>query len=161
PSITLRTFHVLALVSGLMTAAFAANSMRVLHNFAAPPADGEQPTAGLIADAAGNLYGTAVGGTTNNGIVFKLSPPSTQGGAWTETILYSFLGSTDGSDPAGGLIFDAAGNLYGSTFQNGYHNFCCGTVYELSPPTGGTGSWTLTVLYAFQGGADGNGPMGT
>ena len=75
--------------------------------------------------------------------------------AWTETILYNFAGGNDGSQPWGGLIFDSAGNLYGTTYLGGTSN--AGTVYELTPGKGG--AWTETVLYSFAGGADGTGPQ--
>jgi uncharacterized repeat protein (TIGR03803 family) len=109
----------------------------------------------VISDASGNLYGTtAFGGTDGAGIVFELTNPEGPGG-WTETVLYSFSGGSDGSQPWGGLIFDAVGNLYGTTFEGGASN--AGTVYELTPGTGG--AWTQTVLYSFAGGSDGSGPQ--
>jgi uncharacterized repeat protein (TIGR03803 family) len=78
-----------------------------------------------------------------------------------ETVLYRFLGGTDGSLPNSGVIFDRVGNLYGTTFQGGgtgcSDNAGCGTVYELSPAGSG---WTEKILYTFQGGADGNWPIG-
>src|SRR5205823_11877114 len=83
--------------------------------------DGANPNAAVSSDAAGALYGTTVsgGGPYNNGTVFKLSPPSTPGGAWTETILYSFGGGNDGVNPYGGLIFDESGARYGTTYIGG------------------------------------------
>ena len=135
-------------------------SETVLHNFHGNSPDGWNPHAGLIFDAAGNLYGTTSGGGTyGRGTVFELSP--TQGGLWTEKVLYSFGNSTDGVYPAyGALIFDAAGNLYGTTSSGGTHN-CqgnggCGTVFQLSPTVGG--AWTETVLYNFGNGTDGYSP---
>ena len=125
-------------------------------------ADGNGPYAGLIFDKAGNLYGTtSSGGTTPAGTVFELSPNGN--GTWTETVLYSFRGGRDGNSPMAGLVFDEAGNLYGTTLYGGSHREqrCrptgCGTVFELSPATGG--GWTETVLYRFSGGKDGNGPL--
>lgn len=116
------------------------------------------PYAGLIFDAAGNLYGTTVGGGDGSGTVFELSPAS--GGAWTETVLYTFNPSnSDGSYPYGGLTRDAAGNLYGATLQgggSGCNGFGCGTVFELTPSAGGT--WTETVLHSFGTGTDGQAP---
>lgn len=108
----------------------------------------------LIFDGAGNLYGeTGYGGTSGNGAVFELSPSS--GGSWTKKDLYDFNGGTDGSSPLGGLIFDEAGNLYGTTKTGGNgtgcHRDACGTVFELSPS--GV-SWSKTILYNFQGGAN-------
>jgi uncharacterized repeat protein (TIGR03803 family) len=114
----------------------------------------------LIFDAAGNLYGeTGYGGTSGNGAVFELSLSA--GGSWTKKDLYDFNGGTDGSMPLGGLIFDEAGNLYGTTKTGGNgtgcHSKACGTVFELSPAGG---SWSKTILYNFQGGAnDGATPL--
>src|SRR5258708_20085275 len=76
--------------------------------------------------------------------------------AQTETILYSLGGGSDGQDPAAGLIFDAAGNLYGTSIEGGgctRLNAGCGSVFEMSP--NGRGGWTEKVLYGFSGGADG------
>ncbi len=122
----------------------------VLHNFVGN--DGCNPVAALVFDAAGNLYGTtAVGGASGNGAVFELSPVSN--GDWSEAVLYSFTGGSDGAFPRGGLIFDATGNLYGTTYYGGsatcinYFGNSCGTVFELSPSA--NGGWTETVLYNF------------
>ena len=126
----------------------------VLHQFGTGT-DGAAAYGRVISDAAGNLYGTtALGGTSGAGIVFELTNLEGPGG-WTETVLYNFSGGSDGSQPWGGLIFDRAGNLYGTTFEGGASN--AGTVYELTPGTGG--SWTETVVYSFAGGADGSGPQ--
>jgi len=121
---------------------------KILHNFNNP--DGTYPSAGLIFDTAGNLYGTSVeGGTYNLGTVFELTP--TGGGGWTETVLHSF-GGADGSTPSASLVFDSAGNLYGTTGGGGtgscgQYQGSCGTVFELTPATGG--GWTETVLHDF------------
>src|ERR1035438_3767949 len=92
----------------------------VLHSFG-NGTDGANPYAvNLIFDAAGNLYGTTdQGGIYGYGTVFDLSP--SQGGGWTETVLYSFGNGTDAKAPLGGLIFDSAGNLYGTTLAGGIH----------------------------------------
>jgi uncharacterized repeat protein (TIGR03803 family) len=136
----------------------------VIYSFTGT-SDGSQPVAGLIFDAAGNLYGTtSLGGDNPScsdgcGTVFKLSP---SGNAWTETVLYSFAGTNgDGAIPTASLIFDAAGNLYGTTSLGGGGD-CgighCGTAFQLSPVTGG---WKETVLHAFIGAnGDGAGPQG-
>jgi uncharacterized repeat protein (TIGR03803 family) len=129
---------------------------KILYNFNAYP-HGSQPTANLIADASGNLYGTTfVGGAHEFGEVFKLTPNSK--GGWTQTVLYSFKGLTDGQNPYGGLIFDSAGNLYGTTYNGGTgpcngNNYGCGTVFKLVPNS--HGAWNENVLYTFQGGSDG------
>jgi uncharacterized repeat protein (TIGR03803 family) len=140
--------------------------------------DGSEPSGGLIMDAAGNLYGvTAYGGTGNCkllgilygcGTVYELSPPQQKGGAWTETILYSFPTAKQGYVPNGDLVFDSAGNLYGATsFGGGKGTTCdefyggnCGAVFELSPPKTKGGKWTEKVLHAFAGGTDGANPNG-
>jgi len=121
----------------------------VLHSFKGYPTDGSYPYAGVIFDAAGNLYGTTGGGGTYGvGTVFELSPAA--GGGWTETVLHSFNGS-DGHGPEAGLIFDAAGKLYGTTAWGGTGTDClntgCGTVFKLTPVAGG--GWTETVLHSF------------
>ena len=75
--------------------------------------------------------------------------------ASTETVLYHFTGGIDGGTPYAGLVFDQAGNLYGTTKSGGMYGH--GTVYELTPSEGG---WTETVLYSFTGGQDGDSPYG-
>ncbi len=131
----------------------------VLHSFDGGN-HGRYPNGSLIFDVAGNLYGaTSEGGTQDGGTVFELSPR--QDGGWTETVLRNFGHGGDGADPNGGLIFDAAGNLYGTTSQGGVHDCLeggCGTVFELTP--NGSGGWTETVLHSFGNGTDGNYPDG-
>jgi uncharacterized repeat protein (TIGR03803 family) len=123
-----------------------------LYPFSGPP-DGASPYNGVIFDNAGNLYGTTTqGGSSGNGAVFELSP---SGSGWTEKVLYSFAGGSDGSYPTAGLIFDQSGNLYGATASGG--TGAGGTVFELSPSGG---SWTHSVLYSFAGSAT-CGPWGT
>jgi uncharacterized repeat protein (TIGR03803 family) len=121
--------------------------------------DGATPAAGLVADVLGNLYGTTTsGGTSNLGTVFEVSPPGT---VWTETVLYNFAGGNDGANPYGNLIFDKAGNLYGTTISGGTSANCtggCGTVFELSPPAAQGDPWTEAVLYSFAGQSDGANP---
>ena len=118
---------------------------RVLHRFNYNGTDGYFPYGSLVFDAAGNLYGgTYDGGTYYDGIAFELTPNNR--GGWTEKILYSFYWGkgVNGGGP-GGLIFDAAGNLYGTTAAGGASNW--GAVFELSPSAGGT--WTQTILHSF------------
>jgi uncharacterized repeat protein (TIGR03803 family) len=127
----------------------------VLYSF--QEANGISPAGGVIFDSEGNLYGTTLyGGTYGNGTVYKLSPSSS---VWTESVLYSFHGTSDGGSPSSNLTFDAAGNLYGTAPYGGENcgGYGCGVVFELSPSSGG---WTETVLYAFTGGSDGAGPSG-
>jgi uncharacterized repeat protein (TIGR03803 family) len=106
--------------------------------------DGSNPQSGVIFDSAGSLYGTTYkGGSQSAGLVFELSPNS---GGWSETVLYNFCTQTncaDGSNPYGAPIFDAVGNLYGTTMAGG---LSAGTAFKLSPAGGG---WTETVLYSF------------
>jgi uncharacterized repeat protein (TIGR03803 family) len=116
----------------------------VLHSFTGA-ADGGHPNAGLILDAKGNLYGTAVNsGVGFGGVVFRLDPMG------NETVLHSFSGE-DGVEPYGGLIGDGEGNLYGTTFYGGTSNN--GVVYKLDA------KGNETVLYNFTGGADGGEPQ--
>lgn len=110
--------------------------------------DGTNPPAGVTLDAHGNLYGTtSLGGANGGGVVYEISP---SGSGWTQTVLYTFQGLSDGQNPVGGLVLDGAGNLYGTTFDGGINGG--GTVYELSPSSGG---WTFTTLYSFSGGYGG------
>jgi uncharacterized repeat protein (TIGR03803 family) len=147
-----------------------ASTETVLYDFCSQPlcADGSGPVAGLIMDAAGNLYGTTRSGgidrpNAGNGVVFKLTPNGT---GWTETVLYSFCPQTpscaDGAQPNAGLLMDAAGNLYGTTFRGGTPpGNDGGVVFKLTPDETGT-VWTETVLYRFcsqTSCADGSGPV--
>ena len=108
----------------------------------------------LLIDSVGNLYGVnTVGGAHGFGNVYELSARS---GKWTLTTLYSFEDQPDGASPYGGVIFDNAGNLYGTTYYAGANDV--GTVYKLTK-TGN--SWIETVLYSFKGGSDGDSPIST
>jgi uncharacterized repeat protein (TIGR03803 family) len=118
--------------------------------------DGALPWSGVILDAKGNLYGTTLyGGSYYLGVVYELTPPATAGGAWTQTTLNNFV-CTDGAYPASGLVFDAHGNLYGTTMGSVFSSsadYCGsdvdGTVFELSPSSAAVGGWTEHVLHAF------------
>ena len=128
---------------------------KVLYTFMANHKDGIGPDASLIFDQAGNLYGaTPDGGTSRNGTVFELTPHTN--GSWTEKVLYSFAGGTDGAIPQGGVVLDAAGNLYGNTLIGGNG---AGVVFKLTPKA--NGRWSEDVIYAFAGGDDGIAALGT
>ena len=117
--------------------------------------DGGNPLGGLIIDGQGNLYGTTnsggstsclVFGDTFCGVVFKLTPQTH--GRWKETVLHAFQNNArDGFFPYAGLAFDAAGNLYGTTYQGGAYNL--GVVFELIPTT--SGPWKERILHSFAG----------
>jgi hypothetical protein len=175
--ISVRWFLIVFLV--LACPAFAANwKEKVLYSFQGGANDGAYPAGGVVFDKAGNLYGaTTVWGpdscfpiANECGLVFQLAPPAKKGGPWTETILYQFQGKTsnDASVPAGGVVLDAAGNVYGTTAYGGTGDCVllgtsagCGTVYELSPPAKKGDPWTETLLYSFKSGNDGYFPWGT
>jgi uncharacterized repeat protein (TIGR03803 family) len=131
----------------LAPGAGAASKLKLLHTFKNNNKDGFFPYAGLIFNAAGNLYGTTEsGGANDRGTVFELTPNAD--GSWTESVLYSFCSLTncaDGDDPIAGLIFDQAGNLYGTTYVGGATSG--GTAFKLTPHS--DGSWTESVLYSF------------
>jgi uncharacterized repeat protein (TIGR03803 family) len=136
----------------------------VLYSFAGT-GDGCIPQYGrLIFSSKGALFGTTRGTTrvigAASGTVFKLKPPAPGQTLWTEKVLYSFKGGSDGSQPWAGLIFDSEGALYGTTYFGGPKNF--GTVFKLAPPAAGQTEWTETVLHRFHGvaGGDGENPAG-
>jgi len=123
-------------------------SENVLHTFAGPDGAGPQ-VENLVFDGSGNIYGTTMGGGIyNSGTTFELTP---SGGGYTETILHSFGLGTDGRSPLAGIVFDAAGNIYGTTAQGGTGSpqdcvGSCGTVYQLMPSSNG---WVENVLVEF------------
>jgi uncharacterized repeat protein (TIGR03803 family) len=125
----------------------------VIHTFTGYPKDGYYADTSPVLDKAGNVYGTTVeGGPDNGGTVYRVSPGKK--GKWKETILHSFRGFKRGNSPAAGIVFDEAGNIYGTTFWGGKHDW--GTVFELVAPVG-KGSYKEKILWSFTG-ADGLGP---
>ncbi len=156
----------LSLFSPLVFAAFSASAFgqtanyKVIHRFSGYPNDIEHPIGAVVFDKAGNMYGVGPGGgNDNDGAVFELSPDGH--GNWTETMLYNFcqnfdgLSCLDGQSPDAQMAIDAAGNLYGTTYQGGTGNESNplfpggGVAFELSPPLQQRGQWTETVLYNF------------
>lgn len=130
-------------------------SEKVLHNFVGM--DGALPYAGVIMDSAGNLWGTSsAGGSDNGGTIFEMSPRAD--GIWTEKVIHSFKRGPTGyvSGPLGGVVFDAAGNMYGTTYGGGpASQNCdpsensCGRVFELMP--GSNGKWSEKTFHYFSG----------
>jgi uncharacterized repeat protein (TIGR03803 family) len=145
---TLMYFHVNQMAS-------AQSTEQIIYSFNLQP-DGYFPTAPLVADGQGNLYGgTFIGGTYGKGCVFGLSR---SGSGWVETVLYSFTGGIDGNGPEGALTFDKSGNLWGATGGGGAYKE--GAIFELTP--NGGGSWSETVVYSFgASSSDGYGPQGS
>jgi uncharacterized repeat protein (TIGR03803 family) len=137
---------VVAAILLMLTAAIAApaQTYSVVYTFGGG-ADGDGPAAPLIADAAGGgLYGTtAGGGSSGNGVVFRIRPPG------YETVLHEFTGP-DGAVSVAGLVSDAVGNVYGTTAFGGEGS---GVVFKVDPTLG------ESVLHAFSGGSDGATPQ--
>lgn len=128
-------------------------AIKTLHQFTG--ADGSGAQGPLVFDTAGNLFGTTrSGGDSNTGTVFKMAPNAD--GTWTESVLVSF-GHSGGVQPLAGVIFDSAGNLFGTTSSDGSTCDCkFGNVFELTPNS--DGSWTRTTIHDFTN--DGSGPEG-
>jgi uncharacterized repeat protein (TIGR03803 family) len=135
-------------------------SEMIPHPFDFNYTDGTGPSSGVLLHV-GKLYGTTQGGGTNGyGTVFELT--YTAGTGWTQTFPYSFGAAPDGQYPSSGLIF-ANGDFYGTTSGGGasvacYNGTGCGTVFKLTPVTGG--GWTETVVHSFGNGSDGQVPVG-
>jgi uncharacterized repeat protein (TIGR03803 family) len=118
----------------------------VIHAFNG--SDGAYPLSSLIFDAQGNLYGSASGEGHYPDVVYQLTPSSN--GTWTESVLYQFPESPNGSDP-GELTFDATGNIYGTTRFGGLHD--AGTAFSLNRSLG----WQERLLHTFDVPGDGGG----
>ena len=130
----------------------------VLHSFSGSDTDGASPFfSTLLLDKFGNLYGTTQsGGHAGAGTIFKLSPPTTAGAAWTETILYTFNSPYKHAGfPGPSLAMDESGNLYGTTEEGGGGTHCphgandCGVVFKLRAPGSPGGTWILSVISSF------------
>jgi uncharacterized repeat protein (TIGR03803 family) len=133
--------------------ALAAWNETILHKFSEQGIDGQEPQGDLLFDQSGNIYGTTFfGGGHGNGVIYELTPSN---GSWTENILYAARNNGDGMEARGGVISDAAGNLYGVFGYGGPDGR--GAVYELSPSGSG---WTEQTVYGFTGGTDGEFPFG-
>jgi uncharacterized repeat protein (TIGR03803 family) len=137
----------------------------VLYRFSGGD-DGANPEAEVVFDQLGNLYGTTTAGGTSPcaayyscGVVFKLTPSS---GGWAESVIHAFSGNQDGAYPVSSVIFDQAGNLYGTASYGGDLMGCypfypgCGTVFVLSPSVSG---WNDNTLYTFHNLSDGAFPQ--
>jgi uncharacterized repeat protein (TIGR03803 family) len=136
-------------ITFVLSRAAEAQGEKVLYSFTGG-SDGGQPSGGVVVDAKGNLYGTTgSGGAASEGSVFEVAPNAN--GTWTETVIHSFaFNGSDGAFPYSGVVFDAKGNLYGTTVAGGPTGQ--GAIYQLSP--GANGTWTEQILYSFQGGSD-------
>jgi uncharacterized repeat protein (TIGR03803 family) len=135
-----------------------------LYSFSGP--DGSYPSSRVMIGPDGTLYGTTTyGGAAGYGAVFRLQPPAgfchSFQCPWTETVLYSFQGGSNGKEPAyGDLVFDQQGNIYGTALEGGIngsncYGLGCGVVYKL---TRSGNSWTYSLVYSFLGGDDGAAP---
>lgn len=138
-----------------------------LFNFSFDKSQGSGNVSELVADTQGALYGTTTaGGAGSNGTVFKMTPPTTRGGDWSHTVLYSFCqqdGCPDGSAPVSGLTWFRQPNgvlaLFGTTAAASIAGQ--GTIFRLEPPAGGGTPWTLTTIHGFTNGNDGAVPLGS
>jgi uncharacterized repeat protein (TIGR03803 family) len=129
----------------------------VLYNFTGG-SDGEAPNAGVVIGSGGVLYGATGSGSPGKATVFMLTPPASPGGVWTETVLHTFSGGSDGSNPVAGVVIGTGGVLYGAALTGGSSHD--GTVYMLTPPGTPGGHWPLTTLHAFSGApSDGASPV--
>lgn len=144
---------VVMLAAGFATHATAGERPIGLYEFSG--ASGYAPGGGVITDKVGNVFGTTTIGGNGSclagagcGTIYELSP---SGNSWTFNVIYNFQGGQDGSSPSAQLTHGPNGSLFGYTAAGSY-----GTVFQLSPPSGGTGPWTFQILYVFQNKNDGN-----
>ena len=137
------------------TGAARAQTLKTIWSFPGSNGDGQEPLSPPVFDGSGNIYGTtAIGGASQFGTVFKLTPPN-GGGPWTESLLYSFAGA-DGQQP-NDIVFGKGGALYGTTELGGLGSCYqgCGTAFQLTP---GNDGWTYAMLYDFMSPGDGESP---
>jgi uncharacterized repeat protein (TIGR03803 family) len=160
-STRISTLALLAAATALAPPNTQAQTFKTLYAFTGG-SDGGVASSGVVRDKAGNLYGeTWSGGDAGCfyetcGVVFQLTPGS---GGWSESVLHTFTGGEDGGNPTGGLTLNADGDLLGVANVGGVScgaTYGCGVAFELSP---GSGGWTETVLYSFQGGMGGYYPI--
>jgi uncharacterized repeat protein (TIGR03803 family) len=134
----------------LMRTATGAWKLKPIYAFRGQP-DAGLPYGALSFDADGNLYGTSYyDGANGLGAVYQLTPGAKH---WKERVLYSFAGGADGMNSISNVVFDSAGNLYGTTSEGGDPTCSCGTIFELTPQQ--DGSWSETVVHRFAGAPDG------
>jgi uncharacterized repeat protein (TIGR03803 family) len=130
-------------VVGLTATSSGPWTENVLYSFGPSP-DGQRPYGPVVADKAGSLYGTtSAGGKYSAGTVYRMQP---KGSSYSETVLYSFEGGSDGANPYAGLTIDVKGALYGTTVEGGSAGD--GTVFKLTPSGS---SYKESILYSFQG----------
>ncbi len=130
--------------AGVVYKITAAGQFSVLYHFTGGN-DGGAPLGALLSDASGNLFGTtSIGGANKAGVVFKLTPTLQQ------SVLYAFTGGTDGGNPQGNVVADAAGNLFGTTPAGGFSGF--GEVFQITP------AGVFSVLHSFHNAGDGKTP---
>jgi uncharacterized repeat protein (TIGR03803 family) len=149
------------------TTAWTKTTIYQFDNFPSPDYNNNKKPSGRLLLRNGYIYGTTSGISADSGTAFRLTPPAKGKTAWTATILFVFKDGDDGGDALGGVIMDAAGALYGTTYKGGiiscppshYPDNGCGIVYRLTPPAKGT-PWKETVLHRFANFNDGSNPMG-
>ena len=175
PRSAIRLLGLFVVILPLTSSAAASPKEKVLYSFQGG-SDGSRPAGGVVFDKNGNLYSATTNGGSSScrspfqcGTVYQLTPPAKKGDPWTEVVLYVFKGpdNNDGASPFGGVTFDQAGSLYGTTGYGGTGpcilfggQVGCGTVYQLTPPNVPGGAWKETALYNFQGDKDGQLPYG-
>jgi uncharacterized repeat protein (TIGR03803 family) len=122
-------------------------TFKTLYSFKDQP-DGASPYGSVVFDKSGNLFGTTYyAGAHDLGTVYKLTHNSN--GTWTESVLYSFKGGSDGASPISSLVADSAGNFYGTTSDGGASSCVCGVIFKMTK--GSSGKWTESVVYRFPG----------